>query len=133
MDSQEKFEYWLDIAQYDIESAAINFKAGRWLYVAYMSQQAIEKLVKGLYILYIDDNIPRIHNIGLLIKNFENKLKTSINDELYTFFDNLSACYFENRYPDYRTKLSLSLNKDKDQLILTKSEEVFKWLLTLKP
>jgi HEPN domain-containing protein len=64
MDNQEKFEYWLDIAQDDLELARDCFNSGRWSYVAVMCQQAIEKLTKGLYILYNDDNVPRIHNIG---------------------------------------------------------------------
>jgi HEPN domain-containing protein len=45
VNTQEKFEYWLDAAQYDLESANHNYKSKRWLYVAFMCQQAIEKLV----------------------------------------------------------------------------------------
>jgi HEPN domain-containing protein len=58
MDAQEKYAYWLDIAQYDLETANAMFDSGRWLYVVFMCQQALEKLAKGLYVLYIDDNIP---------------------------------------------------------------------------
>jgi HEPN domain-containing protein len=47
MDSQEKFEYWLDIAQYDLDTAAAMFAAGRWLYVVFMCQQAIERRSHG--------------------------------------------------------------------------------------
>jgi HEPN domain-containing protein len=53
-----------------------------------MCQQAIEKLVKGLYILYIDDNFPRIHEIQKLIRAFENKLSVPISEEQYKFFLN---------------------------------------------
>jgi HEPN domain-containing protein len=53
MNSQEKYEYWLDIANYDLETASAMLAGSRWLYVVFMCQQAIEKLVKGLYILYI--------------------------------------------------------------------------------
>jgi HEPN domain-containing protein len=133
MDSQEKFEYWLDVAQYDLESARYNFNTGRWVYVALMCQQAIEKLIKGLYIIYNNDNVPRIHNIGLLIKKFETKLNKEISKELYLFFDELTLYYITRRYPDYKKKISLSVDKNKAQSILTRSEEVFKWLLTLKP
>ena len=49
MDSSEKFNYWKDIAQYDLDTAQAMFDAGRWLYVVFMCQQAIEKLCKGLY------------------------------------------------------------------------------------
>jgi HEPN domain-containing protein len=59
METREKFEYWQDIALYDLETANAMFSTGRWLYVVFMCQQAIEKLCKGLYLLFIDDNIPR--------------------------------------------------------------------------
>jgi len=62
MEALEKFEYWLDIAQYDLVTADAMLSGGRWLYVVFMCQQAVEKLVKGLYTLYTDDSVPRIHN-----------------------------------------------------------------------
>ncbi|MDR0498299.1 MAG: HEPN domain-containing protein [Holophagales bacterium] len=63
MSSQEKFEYWLDVAQYDLRVAETMLNGGLWLYVAFMCQQAVEKLAKGLYVLYLDDNIPKTHSI----------------------------------------------------------------------
>ncbi|MDR2542844.1 MAG: HEPN domain-containing protein [Treponema sp.] len=59
MDLQEKFEYWLEIAKYDLETAEFMFTTGRWIYVVFMCQQSIEKLSKGLYLLFIDDNVPK--------------------------------------------------------------------------
>ncbi|MDR2670629.1 MAG: HEPN domain-containing protein, partial [Oscillospiraceae bacterium] len=49
MDGLEKFEYWLDIAKYDLTVAESMLRDGHWLYVVFMCQQAVEKLVKGLY------------------------------------------------------------------------------------
>jgi len=70
--AQEKYEYWFDIAIYDFDTAEAVLRSGRWLYVVFMCQQAVEKLVKGLYILYVDDNVPRTHNIRVLFKNSKN-------------------------------------------------------------
>ena len=36
MDAQEKYEYWLDSAQYDLDSADTMYNGGRWLYVVFM-------------------------------------------------------------------------------------------------
>jgi len=41
--------------------------SGRYVYVVFMCQQSIEKLGKGLYNYYIDDNVPRVHNISLVL------------------------------------------------------------------
>jgi len=133
MDSLDKFEYWQDIAQYDLETAQAMFSAGRWLYVVFMCQQAVEKLCKGLYLLFIDDDIPRIHDINSLITKFANKLPEPIDDDKRLLFAKLSAFYLNNRYPGYKERLSTSLNEEEAQIILYKSKEAFKWLLTLRP
>lgn len=133
MTSHEKFEYWLDIAEYDLSTAEAMFQTGRWLYVTFMCQQAIEKLCKGFYTLHMDDNIPRTHNIRLILRKYENKLPMSVSEEQYRFFDRLTAFYLEGRYPEHTQKLSEIVNKSEAQEILDRAKEEFKWLLTLKP
>ena len=61
---ENKYQYWLSYAQNDLESAELMLKSGRWFYTLFMCQQAIEKLVKGLYVILIDDNTPRLHDIN---------------------------------------------------------------------
>jgi HEPN domain-containing protein len=133
MDLREKFEYWLDIAQYDLDTAEAMFASGRWLYVVFMCQQAIEKLCKGLYLLFIDDNIPMIHDINSLVTKLEGKLSSVINDDKRLLFAKLSAFYLNNRYPKYKERLSVSINREEAQNILEQTREAFKWLQTLKP
>ena len=41
MDTQEKYEHWLEYAKYDLDTADAMFNAGKWLYVAFMCQQAV--------------------------------------------------------------------------------------------
>ena len=133
MDITEKFEYWLDIAQYDFETAEAMFTAGRWLYVVFMCQQAIEKLCKGLYLLFVDDDIPKIHDINSLLVKFESLLPAAIDDDKRLLFARLSAFYLNNRYPEYKKRLSISLNREDAQIVLEKTRETFSWLLMLKP
>jgi HEPN domain-containing protein len=71
LDAQEKYGYWLETAQYDLDTADAMFASGRWVYVVFMCQQAIEKLVKGLYVLYVDDNVPKTHNIRILVERLK--------------------------------------------------------------
>ena len=132
MDSSDKFEYWQDIAQYDLETAQAMFTAGRWLYVVFMCQQAIEKLCKGLYLLFIDDDVPRTHDINLLITKFAHKLPEPVADDKRLLFAKLSAFYLNNRYPQYKERLSASLSREDAQNILENSKEVFAWLMTFK-
>jgi HEPN domain-containing protein len=132
METHAKYEYWLDIARYDLETAEAMLISKRWLYVVFMCQQAIEKLAKGLYAVYIDDNIPRIHNINSIIERFEDKLPKPISKEHQQLFDKLSAFYLNNRYPDYINKLSAQVIETEAKEILAKTKGAFTWLLTLK-
>ncbi|MCL2079476.1 MAG: HEPN domain-containing protein [Oscillospiraceae bacterium] len=133
MDAQEKFDYWLDIAQYDLDTAKTMLNSGRWLYVMFMCQQAVEKLVKGLYVLYIDDNVPKTHNIRVLIERYESLLPEEITDERYNLFEDLTIHYLNGRYADYKQKLSEWLNEQTATDFFNRTKDVFAWLLTLKP
>ena len=42
MNNTEKYEKWLEMAQYDLETADVMFDSGRYMYVAFMCQQAKE-------------------------------------------------------------------------------------------
>ncbi|BCZ49001.1 hypothetical protein psyc5s11_50680 [Clostridium gelidum] len=78
MNSREKYEYWLDIAEYDIETARSNYNSGRYLYVVFMCQQSIEKLIKGISVLYTEKEADRTHNIARIFnKIFDEKENTT--------------------------------------------------------
>lgn len=48
MNRKEKIAYWLDIADYDLGTAKAMMDANRYLYVIFMCQQAVEKIIKAL-------------------------------------------------------------------------------------
>jgi len=66
MEPSEKYIYWEEAAKYDLETAKAMLAAGRYLYVVFMCQQAIEKQVKGLHVLYTGDEAKRTHNIWII-------------------------------------------------------------------
>ena len=133
MTNEEKFGYWFETAEYDLETASAMLNSGRWLYVVFMCQQAVEKLVKGLYVLYIEDEMPRTHNIRFLIGKFETLLSEKISNEHTELFEDLSAFYINGRYTDYKYKLSERLNEMEAKCYYKKSKEAFAWLLKMKP
>lgn len=134
MNKQDKYDHWVDIAQYDLDTADAMLKSGRYLYVTFMCQQAIEKLVKGLYVWYLDQEPPRTHNIYSMYKTiFENNKQALERESQYApFFAELLAYYISERYPSYREKLSAVVVKEKAIEVLHKAREVFVWLQSLK-
>ena len=134
MNEQEKYEYWLEHAQYDMKAAETMLNSGMWVYAIFMCQQATEKLVKGLYGLYLDfDSIPRVHNISRLINDFKDQLPQPITQELSDFFGILTRYYLNTRYPDYVEDLFEQTKEGNTKEIFAKTKEVFAWLQTLKP
>jgi len=133
MDIAEKYEHWHDIAEYDLKSAEAMYETSRWLYVVFMCQQAIEKLAKGLYVLYMNDDIPRIHNISQIIKKYADQFGEEVPYSRYVLFDKLTSFYLEGRYPEYTAKLSKLIDKDEAEKLLEQTKEAFAWLLNMKP
>jgi len=131
--TEDKFEYWLNYARNDLDSADFMLKSGRWFYTLFMCQQAIEKLTKGLYILYIDDNVPRLHDINSILDRFREKVPEQLSEERAKLFDTLSQFYLRSRYPDYTSALASLTTQETAQAIYEKSKEAFQWLLTMKP
>jgi HEPN domain-containing protein len=133
MTKKEKCAYWLELAQYDLDTASAMFSTGRWFYVIFMCQQAIEKCCKGLYTLYLDDNVPKIHNIKAIVSRFKDKLPVVISADTLLFFDSLSASYITYRYPDFKNSPNHQTGESEAERIFEKTKEVFSWQLTLKP
>lgn len=140
MNSLETFKYWESKATYDLETARVMLHTGRYLYVVFMAQQAIEKLVKGLYVLYIDREPARTHNIWLIFKGlmeveqFEYETGNDILNQAQDykpFFSDLLFYYIAEIYPDYKRQLSSNITEIRANEVLNKTEEVFLWLQSL--
>ncbi len=86
-----------------------------------------------MYILYVDDNVPRLHNIRTLIGRFESKLPEPVTTDQYVLFDELTMYYLNARYTEYKQKLSERLSEREVKNLLMRTKEAFAWLLTLKP
>ena len=55
----ESVQYWLDLTEYDIETAKVMLNGGRYLYVGFMCHQVIEKALKAVIARdCVDDEIP---------------------------------------------------------------------------
>lgn len=132
MDKDEKYLYWLDIAEYDMVTAESMFNSGRYLYVVFMCQQALEKLAKGLYSYYIDDNVPRVHNISFILSKVKDNLNVEINNEMFDLFDKLAAYYIQGRYPSFKEKISKIIDKEEATNIFELSKEAYGWMKMLK-
>jgi HEPN domain-containing protein len=72
------YKYWIQYANYDLKTAEAMLKSKRYVYVAFTCQQAIEKAVKALHVLYTGNEAPKSHNIlyvfELILNNEESDI-----------------------------------------------------------
>jgi len=66
MTGYEKYEHWLALSKYDIETAKILLDAKRYSYVPTLCQQSIERMLKGMFICHTGKEASKTHNIPFL-------------------------------------------------------------------
>ena len=117
--------HWAGRAEYDLETAKVMLDAARYLYVAYMCQQAIEKLLKALIAQQNKENLP-IRNLNRLAEIAE--IRDDLSPGQFDFLAELTPYCIEARYGDYKQSLSEIINEEKAIEVYDKTEEIFQWL-----
>jgi|Deesub1362A_J573_1020465.scaffolds.fasta_scaffold00917_15 HEPN domain-containing protein len=116
--------YWLNLAEYDLETSEAMLKSERYIYVLFTSQQALEKALKAAVVKFAKKFPPRIHDLTRLAEIANLKLEEKQKD----FLAKLSFYYLESRYPheikDFYSQVDKKLASDYFQ----KTKEFFEWL-----
>jgi HEPN domain-containing protein len=117
---------WVERAQYDLDSAEAMFKAGRYLYVLFCCQQAVEKALKAVIVKKTGELAPRIHNLVRLAEVAE----IESSPEQVRFLGELSAYYFQSRYPEEMRTAGSAITRELGQRVLSSTEQTIKWVLS---
>lgn len=125
-DIERKVSYWIEMADYDLETAKVMLDGGRYLYVGFMCHQVIEKALKG-YIWKSSGSEPvYTHSLARLLGDAE--LNDTMPSELRDFIDTLEPLNVETRYPTDREKLMRSMNRERSMSILDRTKELYAWI-----
>lgn len=81
MEGTEKYQYWKILSDYDIETAKILLEKQRYNYVAVLCEQAVERLIKGMFIYHTGKETPKSHNIPFLANKLANHERFSSKEE----------------------------------------------------
>lgn len=122
---EEITKKWLNRARYDLNTAEAMFNSRRYLYVAFMCQQSLEKILKAIIIEKGKEAL-RTHNLVRLAEIAQ--IYYAMTDEYQNFLADLTPFAVESRYGDYRRRLSEIINKKMARVYLEKSKEMFKWI-----
>ena len=121
---QKAIQEWLEISEYDLETARAMLNTGRYVYVVFMCQQSLEKILKAIYVKKKNELPPRTHNLLYLIEALDIKM----SKENVLLLSHLNQFYLESRYPGERAQLAKEMNKERSEKILKESKEVWKCL-----
>lgn len=115
---------WVEISEYDLRTAEAMLETKRFLYVVFMCQQAVEKILKAIYVQKKSELPPRTHNLLYLT----DALEISLREEELMLLSRLNQFYLESRYPGERIKLAKAVDKDKAREMLKNTKGVWKCL-----
>ena len=124
--SQKIIDNWLSLAQYDLATAQDMLRANRYLYVAFMCQQAIEKILKACHVKQHAATPPYTHNLLRLIRDLN--FKDEAGREMMATIEELNSYYIESRYTEDIEELSKLLTETKAVSILNSTKDLFGWI-----
>jgi HEPN domain-containing protein len=124
--NDERVNYWIEIAEYDLRTAEVMLKNKRYLYVGFMCHQSVEKILKAYYVAIKSGNPPYIHQLLKLAR--VSGLDEEMSDVLKDTVDILDPLNVEARYPSRKDDLMKSLDRKRCTEILKRSKELFSWI-----
>ena len=121
----DRSRYWMDLAEYDMETTKAMLTAGRYLYVGFLCHQIIEKMLKAA--IAKEGTIPpKVHNLTRLAEL--GRLDAFLTQEQNNFIDALLPLNIEARYPADKDKLLGVLTEDYCREIVSKTEDLMLWI-----
>jgi HEPN domain-containing protein len=117
---------WFSLAEYDLATAAAMLQTGRLLYVGFMCQQAIEKILKACYVKQHGRTPPYTHNLLRLMA--ELPWKDEVDPGMIELIETLNSYYIESRYTEDIKELASTMTETKASETLQSTREAFAWI-----
>ena len=122
----DKVKYWIELSEYDYETAEAMLSSKRYLYVGFMCHQTIEKILKAYFTNQIAEVPPFTHSLSYLAKKCG--LIDKLSEDQLNFLDILEPLNIEARYPSHKKRLMKSLNEARCLDILKKTKQLQEWI-----
>ncbi len=143
MDNKSKYAYWIMLSDYDIETIDCLVAGERWVYVAFLCQQAVERQLKGMYVYYNNAEAPKTHNVNFLFSKIQNEAKFLSHPEIERFESGKTECedflidvmfYYMSDYPfSYKNIMNRFVNKENALALFEKTKYMLAWLRSFQP
>lgn len=94
-----KVSYWMEMADYDFDTAKAMLATKRYLYVGFMCHQVVEKMLKAYWCHVLEEPPLKIHGLSRLAE--KSGLDKEMSETQADFIDELEPLKIEARYPSY--------------------------------
>ena len=122
----DKVKYWLELSDYDLETALAMLNSKRYLYVGFMCHQTIEKIFKAYYTFLKSETAPYSHSLSYLAK--KGAFYEEFTEDQKDFIDQVEPLNIEARYPSHKERLLKSLTHEKCLEIIEQTQELQQWI-----
>ncbi|HPO13922.1 MAG TPA: HEPN domain-containing protein [Candidatus Hydrogenedentes bacterium] len=124
----ESVQHWVDQSRYDLDTATAMLESGRYRYVLFCCQQAVEKALKAVISQQTGQMPPRIHNLLRLSELAGINLPPKESE----FLAELSAYYIQSRYPEEIEHGSGAVTHSIAGETMHATEEIIQWLFSMQ-
>jgi len=123
-DKEKTKAYWLESAEYDLETAESLCQVGKYPYALFFGHLAIEKLLKALVVKTSGKHAPYSHSLPVLASKLPFRIPEEIRLKLAEFME----FYFQARYPEETKEYYKKCTKSFAENHLKEIKKVFRWL-----
>ena len=122
----DKVTYWIEMSDYDFDTAKAMLETKRYLYVAFMCHQTVEKILKAYWSKVLEEPPLKIHSLSRLAE--KSGLDKDMSEEQTDFIDELEPLNIEARYPSYKERLMKSLTSDRCKELIEQTDKLRTWI-----
>ena len=122
----DKVTYWIEMSDYDFDTAKAMLETKRYLYVAFMCHQTIEKILKAYWSNVLEEPPLKIHSLSRLAE--KSGLDKDMSEEQTDFIDELEPLNIEARYPSYKERLMKSLTPERCKELIEQTDKLRIWI-----
>ena len=134
MTNEEKIQHWINLSDYDIDTAEAMLQTKRYLYVGFMCHQVVEKIFKASYAKLKGSTPPFTHDLEYIA--LQSGFYENLSEKQQDFIGELNPLNIETRYSEYKEEISKRLTPAKCAEIVEQTKELQQWtketLLSIK-
>ena len=123
--SDEIINRWVRQAEHDLENAKKNLDIEAYDVSLILCQQAVEKMLKALYLKHRSENPPKVHSLVYLAQTSRLELPDLIKE----FLENLDEVSVPTRYPEELDKILMEYDEQRTRIIFEKTKEAMQCLM----